>query len=75
MNFITNISFDKCLNNVHNFVFVIINRYVKMTFYIFVTKKIIAIELMKIILNYVIFKYNALKNVVSNKEFICINVY
>jgi hypothetical protein len=49
MNFIINFSFNKRLNEVYDFVLVIINRYIKMTFYIFVTKKIIAIELTKII--------------------------
>jgi hypothetical protein len=49
INFIINLLFNKRLNDVYDFVFVIINRYIKMTFYIFVTKKIIAIELTKII--------------------------
>jgi hypothetical protein len=75
MNFITNFSFNKRLNDVYNFVFVIINRYIKMTFYIFVTKKIIAIELTNIIFNHVMFKYNVSKNVIFNKEFVFTNAY
>jgi hypothetical protein len=75
MNFITNFSSNKRLNDVYDFVLVIINHYIKMTFYIFVTKKIIIVELTKIIFDHVILKYNASKNVVSNKEFVFTNAY
>jgi hypothetical protein len=75
MNFITNLSFNKRSNDVYDFVLVIINRYIKMTFYIFITKKIIAIELTKIIFDHVMLKYNASKDVVSNKEFVFTSVY
>ncbi len=70
MNFITNFSFNRRSNDVYDFVLVIINRYIKMTFYIFVTKKIIAIELTKIIFNQMMLKYDASKDVVSNREFV-----
>jgi hypothetical protein len=46
-----------------------------MTFYIFVMKKIIAIKLTKIIFNHVMLKYDASKNVVSNKEFVFTSAY
>jgi hypothetical protein len=75
MNFIIDLSSNKRLNDVYDFVLVIINRYIKMTFYIFVTKKIIVIKLTKIIFDHVIFKYDASKNVISNKEFVFTNAY
>jgi hypothetical protein len=75
MNLITNFSFNKRSNDVYDFVLVIINRYIKMTLYIFVTKKIIAIELTKIIFDHVMLKYDASKDVVSNKEFVFTNAY
>ncbi len=75
MNFITNLSFSKRSNDVYDFVLVIINRYIKMTLYIFVTKKIIAIELTKIIFDHVMLKYDASKDVVSNKEFVFTSAY
>jgi hypothetical protein len=75
MNFITNLSSSKRSNDVYNSVLVIINRYIKMTFYIFVTKKIIAIELTKIIFDHVMFKYDASKDVVSNREFVFTSAY
>jgi hypothetical protein len=37
--------------------------------------KIIVVELTKIIFNHVMFKYDASQNVVSNREFVFINVY
>jgi hypothetical protein len=70
MNFITDFSFNKRSDDVYDFILVIINRYIKMTFYIFVTKKIIAIELTKIIFDHVMLKYDASKDVVSNREFV-----
>jgi hypothetical protein len=75
MNFITNLLFNKRSDDVYDFVLVIINRYIKMTFYIFVTKKIIAIELAKIIFDHVMLKYDASKDVVSNREFVFTNAY
>ncbi len=75
MNFVTNFSFNKRSNNVYNFVLVIINRYIKITFYIFFTKKIIVAKLTKIKFDYVMFKYDVSKNVVSNKEFVFTNSY
>jgi hypothetical protein len=75
MNFITNLLFNKRSNDVYDSVLVIINRYIKMTFYIFVTKKIIVVELTKIIFDHVMFKYDASKNVVSNREFVFTSAY
>jgi hypothetical protein len=75
MNFITIFLFNKCLNDVYDFVLVIINLYIKMTLYIFVTKKITIVELTKIVFDHVMFKYNVSKNVVSNKEFVFTNAY
>jgi hypothetical protein len=73
MNFITNFSLSKRSNDVYDFVLVIINCYIKMTFYISVTKKITIVELTKIIFDHVMFKYDVSKDVVSNKEFVFTN--
>jgi hypothetical protein len=75
MNFIINLSSNKRSNDVYDFVLVIINRYIKMTLYISVTKKITIVELTKIIFDHVMLKYDVSKNVVSNKEFVFTNVY
>jgi hypothetical protein len=75
MNFIINLSSSKRSNDVYDFVLVIINRYIKMTFYIFVTKKITIVELTKIIFDHVMLKYDVSKNVVSNREFVFTSAY
>ncbi len=75
MNFITNFSSSKRSNDVYDFILVIINRYIKITLYIFVTKKITIIELTEIIFDHVMFKYDVSKNVVSNKEFVFTSAY
>jgi hypothetical protein len=75
MNFITNLSSSKHSNDVYDSVLVIINRYIKITFYISVTKKITVVELTKIIFDHVMLKYDASKDVVSNKEFVFTNAY
>jgi hypothetical protein len=75
MNFITNLSSSKRSDDVYDFVLVIINRYIKITFYIFVTKKITIVELTEIIFDHVMLKYNASKNVISNREFVFTSAY
>ncbi len=75
MNFITNLSLNKHLNDVYDFVLVIINRYIKITLYTSVTKKITIVELTKIIFDHVMLKYDASKDVISNRKFVFMNAY
>ncbi len=75
MNFITDFSSSKRSDDVYDSVLVIINRYIKMTLYISVTKKITIVELAEIIFDHVMFKYDASKDVVSNREFVFTNAY
>ncbi len=75
MNFITNLLSNKRSDVVYDAYLVIVNRYIKMTLYIFVTKKIIVAELTKIIFEHVILKFDVSKKVVFNKDSIFINVY
>jgi hypothetical protein len=75
MNFITNLSSSKRSDDVYDCVLVIINRYIKMTFYISVTKKITVVELAEIIFDHVMLKYDVSKDVVSNKEFVFTSAY
>jgi hypothetical protein len=75
MNFITNLSSSKRSDDVYDSVLVIVNRYIKMTLYISVTKKIIVVELTKIIFDHVMLKYDASKDVVSDREFVFTSAY
>jgi hypothetical protein len=74
-NFITDLSSSKRSNDVYDSVLVIINRYIKMTFYISVTKKITIVKLAEIIFDHVMLKYDASKDVVSNEEFVFTSAY
>ncbi len=75
MNFITNLSSSKRSNVVYDACFVIVNRYIKMTLYIFVTKKITVAELTEIIFEHVMLKFDVSKEVVFDKDSVFINVY
>jgi hypothetical protein len=75
MNFITDLSSSKRSDDVYDSVLVIIDRYIKMTLYISVTKKITAVELAEIIFDHVMLKYDVSKDVVSNREFIFMSAY
>jgi hypothetical protein len=75
MNFITDLSPSKRSDDVYDSVLVIVDRYIKMTLYIPVTKKIIVVELAKIIFDHVMLKYDASKDVVSDRESVFTSAY
>ncbi len=75
MNFITDLSSSKRAVSVYDACLVIVDRYTKMTLYIFVTKKIIVVDLIEMIFNHVILKFEAFKDVVSDKEFVFTSAY
>jgi hypothetical protein len=75
MNFITDLSSSKRAISVYDACFVIVNRYTKMTLYIFVTKKIIVVDLIEMIFDHVILKFEALKDVVFDKKFVFTSAY
>ena len=64
MNFVTNLLFNKRSNNVYDAILVIVNYYTKMTLYILVTKKIIAADLVEILFESIILRFEALKEIV-----------
>ena len=51
------------------------NRYTKMKLYIFVTKNINTIKLIEIIDKKINLQFNNSKEIVSNRDFVCINSY
>ncbi len=75
MNFITDLSSSKRAVSVYDACLVIVNRYTKMTLYILVTKKIIVVDLIEMIFDHVILKFEAFKDVVFDKEFVFTNAY
>ncbi len=75
MNFITGLPLSKRVASVYNACLVIVDRYIKMTLYIPVTKKITVVELIEVIFEHVILKFEALKGVVSDRESVFISAY
>ena len=75
MNFVIDLSSNKRKEIIYNFIFVIVNRYIKITKYIFIIVKCDNAELTKIFFNKIVLQYNIFKNIVSNRDSIFINTF
>ena len=75
MNFIINLLSNKRKKIVYNFIFVIVNRCIKITKYISITIKYDSAELTKIFFSEIVFKFNMFNDIVNNKKSIFINVF
>ena len=75
MNFVTGFSFSKYQNKIYDSCLVIMNRYIKMTLYISVTKNINALKLTEIIDKKVNLQFDSSKKIVSNRDFVFTNSY
>ena len=75
MNFITNLSSSKYKYYVYDVILVIVNRYIKIIVYISTIKKINAIELEKLLIQKVFLKFDALEDIVIDREFIFISEF
>ena len=70
MNFITNLLLNKYKHYIYDTILVVINRYIKIIIYIFTIKKINAIELKKLLMQEVFLKFDALEDIIINREFV-----
>ena len=75
MNFIIDLFFNKRRDVVHNSIFVIMNRYIKMIKYIFVTIKIDVVTLTKIFYKRIFFSFDTSTNIMNDKNFVFINTF
>ncbi len=75
MNFITKLSSSKRLNVVYDVYLVIVNRYIKMTLYILITKKINVADLTNVIFKHVMLKFETSKKVVFDRKSIFTSAY
>ena len=75
MDFITKFLFNKYQNNVYNVCLIIVDYFTKMILYISIIKKIIAIDLKKIIFQKMILIYKTFADIISNKNFVFTNFY
>jgi len=60
---------------IYNSIFVIVNYYIKIIKYIFIIIKINVAKLIKIFFNKIVLCFETLTSIVSNKEFVFINIF
>jgi hypothetical protein len=58
---------------VYNSTFIIINKYIKIIYYILIIKEIIIAKLVKLFILYIIKNFNIFNNIILNKKVIFIN--
>ena len=75
MNFVIDLSSSKREKIVYDFIFVIMNRCIKMIKYIFTTIKFDVAKLTKMFFIEIVFKFDMLANIVSDREFVFINAF
>ena len=75
INFITNFSLNKHKNHVYDVCLMIVNKYTKMILYIFVTKKINAVDLIKILFEKIVLIFETSTNIVFDRKSIFTNAY
>ena len=75
MNFVTDLSLSKRKEVIYDFIFVIVNRCIKIIRYISTTIKCDVAELTKIFFIEIVFKFNMFNNIVNDREFVFIFVF
>ncbi len=68
MNFVTSLSLNKRREVVYNFIFVIINRCIKMIKYILIIIRINVAELTKMFFEKIILRFDMSVNIISNRN-------
>ena len=53
----------------------VVNRYIKIIIYIFIIKKINAIELKKLLILKIFLKFDAFEDIIINREFVFTNTF
>ena len=75
MNFVTSLSLSKRQEIIYNSIFVIVDRYIKMTKYIFVIIRIDVVELAKVFFDKIVLRFETLASIVFDKESIFTSVF
>ena len=70
MNFIINLLLSKYKYYIYDAILIVVNRYIKIIVYIFTIKKINAIELKKLLIQKVFLKFDALEDIIIDREFV-----
>ncbi len=75
MNMITGLSSSKCGNSVYDAILMIVDHYIKMTWYISISKTLTAMQLADIFFEKIVCRYRTLKEIVSDRGSIFTNSY
>ena len=75
MNFVTNLSSNKRRDIIYDFIFVMMNRYIKMTKYLSIIVKIDVVELTKFFFENIVARFDMFNEIVSNRKSIFTNVF
>ena len=75
MNFVIDLFSSKRKEIVYDSIFVMINRYIKMIKYIFVTIKINVAKLTKIFFENIVLRFDMSRDIMNDKDFVFINVF
>ena len=75
MNFVIDLSSSKRKEVVYDSILIVVNRYIKMTKYIFVIVKIDVVALTKMFFEEIVLRFDFFNDIVSDKEFVFINVF
>ena len=70
MNFVTDLSSSKRKEVVYDSILIVVNRYIKMTKYIFVIVKIDVVALTKMFFEEIVLRFDFFNDIVSDKEFV-----
>ena len=75
MNFVIDLSSNKREKIVYDFIFVIMNRCIKMIKYIFTTIKFDVAKLTKMFFIEIVFKFDMFANIMNDRKFVFINAF
>ena len=59
----------------YDVILIVVNRYIKITVYISIIKKINAIKLKELLIRKVFLKFDALEDIIINREFVFISIF
>ena len=75
MNFITDLSLNKCRDCVYNAILIIVNCYIKITQYISTVKTVTAVQLTDLFYKKIVYCFKTFREVMSNQDSVFISVF
>ena len=75
MDFIIRLLLNKHANVIYNYILIVVNRFTKMAYYLTIKKIIIVKELVELFFFKIVYYYNTLVGVVSNRDNLFISTF